>query len=212
MEALKMINKLPQYTTMLFSNIWESAADFKTDFAASPFNGCISSVEGTPTEANPIVPHDNVSRTFYLLFAKYGNNPIANLDITQFKMKIFSLMFMFGPTWEKRLELQERLRALGESDLLAGSKAIYNTAVNPSTAPVTTTLEELAYINGQNTTNHKRSKMEAYGQLWELLDNDVTNDYLTKFKVCFKQFVAPERPLLYITNEDEEEVEEDEGE
>ena len=41
--------KTPQYTTMLFSEIWDSAEDFKADFAACPFNGCISATEGTPT-------------------------------------------------------------------------------------------------------------------------------------------------------------------
>ena len=204
------IIKKPQYNTMLFTEIWDDVSDFKTDFAASPFNGAISATEGTPTEANPIVPHDNVSRTFYLLYAKYGNNPIANFDINQFKMKVFGIMFQYGPTWEKRLEIQERLRAISDSDLQIGSKAIYNQASNPSTAPSTSALSELTYINGQNTTNYKKSKMEAYGQLWTLLDNDVTGDYINKFKVCFKQFVRPENPLLYVTDAEESEEEEEE--
>lgn len=204
------IEMKPQYSTVLFTDVWDDVTDFKTDFAASPFNGAISATEGTPSETNPIVPHDNVSRTFYLLYAKYGNNPIANQDINQFKFKVFGLIFQYGPTWEKRLEIQERLRGISDSDLLKGSKAIYNTAMNPSTAPSTSSLDELTYINSQNTTNYKKSKMDAYAQLWDLLDTDVTGDYINKFKICFKQFVRPENPLLYIT--DAEESEEDEGE
>ena len=129
------ITMKPQYSTMLFTDVWDDVTDFKTDFAASPFNGAISATEGTPSESNPIVPHDNVSRTFYLLYAKYGNNPIANRDINQFKMKVFGLIFQYGPTWEKRLEVQERLRGISDGDLLKGSKAIYNTAMNPSPSP-----------------------------------------------------------------------------
>lgn len=194
------ITMLPQYRTMLFTDVWEDEESFKDDFADSPFDGCISDTEGTPTEAEPIVPHDSLGRLYYLLYARYGNNPIANNDINQFKGKVFAIIFQYGPTWEKRLEIQERLRAISDADLLKGAKAIYNTAMNPSTTPSTQALEELNYINAQNTTNYKKSKMDAYGQLWQLLDNDVTGDFLNKFRICFKQFVRPEKPLLYITD------------
>jgi hypothetical protein len=90
--------------------------------------------------------------------------------------------------------------------LLAGSKAIYNTALNPSVSPSTSSLEELTYINSQNTTNYKRSKLEAYAQLLDLLEVDVTEEFLNKFKKCFKVFVAPEEPTLFVTEIDDDEV------
>ena len=188
---------IPQYSTVLFTDIWDSAEDFKSDFQDSPFNGSIKdgSVTGQP---------DNVSLVFYLLYARYGNNPIANLDETQWKFKIFSTIFQYGPSWEKRLDIQKKLRELSDADLLAGSKAIHNTALNPSTTPSTSSLDELTYINSQNTTNYKKSKMEAYAQLWELINTDVTEDFLNKFKKCFKIFVSAEQPLLYVSDNDEE--------
>ena len=145
---------LPQYSTELFVDIWDDVADFKSDLADSPFAGCIST-------SNP----DNVSVVFYLLYARYGNNPIANQDINQWKFKIFSVIFQYGPTWEKRLDVQNKLRSISDDDLLKGSKAIYNHAYNPSEAPSTGTLDELNFINDQNTTNYKKSKMDAYAQL-----------------------------------------------
>ena len=150
-----------QYTTAIFTDIWNSADEFKADLNASAFAGCMQdgSVEGQK---------DNVSLLFYLLYAKYGNTPIANNDITQFKYKVFSIMYQYGPTWEKKTEIQEKLRGLTEADLLTGAKAIYNSALNPGTAPSTNTLDELDYINSQNTTNYKKSKMEAYGILLEM--------------------------------------------
>ena len=186
------IEMTPQYSTVLFNEIWESAADFKTEFAASPFTGSISA-------SNP----DNVTLLYYLLYGKYGNNPIANQDIEQFKIKLFGIIFSYGPAWEKRLDIQAKLRGLSDSDILIGSKAIYNQAANPSTIPSTSSLDELTYINGQNVTSYKRSKMEAYGQLWELISTDVTTAFIDKFKVCFKIFVRHERPLLYITEEED---------
>lgn len=189
---------IPQYGTVTFVDIWDDVADFKSDLAASPFDGCLKdgSVTGQP---------DNVSLLFYLLYARYGNNPIANYDINQWKFKIFSTMFQYGPSWEKRLDIQDKLRGLSEADIIAGSKAIYNNALNPSTAPSTGSLEELTYINSQNTTNYKKSKMEAYAQLWNLIETDVTEEFLLKFKKCFKIFVSAEQPLLYVTDEEEDE-------
>lgn len=89
---------------------------------------------------------------------------------------------------------------------MAGSRAIYNHAYNPSTDPSTSTLEELAMINDQNTTNYKRSKLEAYAQLWDLLETDITGEFIDRFAVCFKKFVSPERTFVYIDPlyEDEE--------
>lgn len=185
---------LPQYSTKLFTDIWDNVDDFKSDLADSPFAGCIS------TESP-----DNVSIVFYLLYARYGNNPIANLDELQWKFKIFSTIFQYGPTWEKRLELQDKIRSLTESDLLTGSKAIHNHAFNPSTAPSTSSLTELTYINDQQTSSFKKNKLDAYTQQWDMLETDVTEDFLNKFKKCFKIFVSPERPLLYVTDLDEEE-------
>lgn len=190
MEVTTMSRMIPQYSTQLFCDIYDDVDEFKAEFEDSPFNGCISA--------------DSENLVFYLLYSRYGNNPIANEDINQFKMKLFATIFQYGPSWEKRLDIQKKLRELSDDEILKGSKAIYNTALNPSTAPSTATLEELNYINSQNTTNYKKSKMDAYAQLWELIDTDVTEDFLVKFRRCFKMFVSAERPLIYVTEEDEE--------
>ena len=187
-----MINayKLPEYDTKLFTEIWEDKDEFLADYNSA----------GIPTT----ISTSNATTLYYLLYAKYGNNPIANRDITQFKYKVLSIIFEYGPTWEKRMSIQQSLRNLTEDDIIKGARAIYNSALNPGTAPSTASLEELTYINQQNTTNYKKSKMEAYAQLWELLTTDVTSAFVSKFKVCFKQFVRPEKPVIYVTVEEED--------
>ena len=199
------ITKTPQYNTMLFTDVWSSALDFKNDYVATGiYTEPVTDGNGVTTKAGTKLSDASINLLFYLLYSKYGNNPIANNDVNQFKFKIFSIVFQYGPSWEKRLDIQEKLRALSDEDIIKGSKAIYNTALNPSTDPSTASLEELEYINSQNTTNYKKSKMDAYTQLWDLLATDVTGEFINKFKVCFKQFVRPENPLLYITEEGEE--------
>lgn len=186
-----MNSMFPQYTTKLFTEVWESESDFRDDYLANPLQGVSAS--------DP----DNLTTIYYLLYAKYGNSPIANFDVNQFKAKVFGIMWQYGPSWEKRLDIQAKLRALSEDDIIKGAKAIYNHAYNPSQAPSTSTLEEIDYINDQNTTNYKKSKMEAYAQLWDLIDTDVTQEFINRFKVCFKTFVAPERPLIYVSEDED---------
>ena len=185
------MSNYPRFDTKLFTEIYDDAGTF-----VYYYKHC-----GIPTT----ISDSNCNTLYYLLYARYGNNPIANLDEEQFKYKICAIIFQYGPTWEKRLAIQQSLRGLSEDDLIKGSKAIYNHAYNPSDAPGTGTLGELEFINDQNTTNYKKSKMDAYGQLWELLNTDVTGEFLSKFQKCFKQFVRPEKHWIYVTELGDEE-------
>ena len=322
MEVQKMNNveMFPQYDTKLMTEVWSKASDFLTDYQNA----------GIPTT----ISNQNATTLYYLLYAKYGNTPIANYDENQWKYKMFSIIFQYGPTWEKRLDIQTTLRGLQISDLLdngsyraissqsgsetssktgsdnntrtlntteknTGTSALANTgtdttastgtqsvahtgtvvtagetediknhAYNPSTAPAQNAYSPLSYINEQhatkndvnstvtnnltdtttndleNQTTHNTTstttndlsrtdtgtitdaraitdsvsaenssqnetttvmtagKLKAYEKLLELLDTDVTGAFINKFKVCFKQFVMPERHMIYVTEEE----------
>ena len=312
---------IPQYDTKLMTEVWSQASEFLTDYQNI----------GIPTT----ISVQNATTLYYLLYARYGNTPIANYDENQWKYKMFSIIFQYGPTWEKRLDIQNTLRGLQISDLVdngsfhelfshsasetssktgsdnntrtlntteknTGTSAVANTgtdttastgtqsvshtgtvgttgetediknhAYNPSTAPAQNAYSPLSYINEQNanknnanstvtnnltdtTTNDLQNqtthnttstttndlsradtgtikddrtisdsassentsqnetttvmtagKLKAYEKLLELLDTDVTGNFISKFKVCFKQFVMPERHMIYVTeNED----------
>ena len=220
----------PMYDTNLFCEIWDSSDSFLADYN----NTGAEFTNQVPTT----ISQENALMTYLLLFSRYGNNPIANYDVAQFKNKIFTIIWQYGPAWEKRLKMQEDIRGLTLQDITTGTKTdwtsdasqsqtnsgsdttINNHAYNPSTAPSAQSTNELDYIDQQNVakgsdtrtisgTDSKttgqvvtRSKMDAYAQLWELVATDVTNDYISKFKRCFKQFVAPERNMIYVTEED----------
>lgn len=191
---------LPQYSTILFTQVWDNATEFIADYKLS---GLYDATDAS--HLNNSISDANANLLFYLLYARYGNSPIANRDVNQFQYKVFSIIFQYGPTWAKELEVQKKIRALSDEDIKLGSKAIYNQALNPQTEPSTASLEELTYINQQNTTNYKKSPLEGYAILMELLKQDVTEDFLRKFNVCFKKFVTPEKPLIYVTEEEEDE-------
>ena len=40
--------------------------------------------------------------------------------------------------------------------------------------------------------------------LIDLLNTDVTEDFIKKFNVCFKKFVTPERPLIYVEEDEDD--------
>lgn len=190
-----MNRMLPEFDTMKFTDIWDNAEDFKTDYKSSGLYNNIAKITD-----------DSISMLYYLLYARYGNSPIANFDTTQFQYKVFSIIFEYGPTWEKQLSVQKALRDLTNAQIQQGSFAMYNQALNPSTAPATDTTTPLTYINQQNTTRYTKSPLEGYATLLELLSTDVTKAFIDKFKVCFKVFVKPERPLLYVTDLEEDET------
>jgi len=200
---------MDKYNTMLLTEIWEDSEEFKTEYLASglaPDGQRLHTSDDVKAVENGtnIYYNDYVEILYGLLYAKFGGTPIANLTVNQFKYKLFSIIYKYGPTWEKKIELQEKLRELSEDDLLQGSKAIHNHAFGDATAPGTSTLEETAYINDQNTTNYKRSKIEGYSILWEALSTDVTENFLRQFQVCFKRVVAPEFGPRIISDIDEE--------
>ena len=278
-----MSKMIPQYDTKLFTDIWEEASDFLYDYQNV----------GIPTT----ISNGNATTLYYLLYARYGNNPIANYDEEQFKYKVMSIIFQYGPTWEKRLSVQNTLRGLTIEDLVgdgsfselfghqgAGTSTttndltnrrvidtdtsntgtvrqqgngtdenVKNNALNPSQAPAVNAYTPLTYINSQeankltsnqdnlrtdnlastqdttdtltntgtvgvvnsdNATNNTTrtlttGKLKAYEHLLALLDSDVTGDFISKFRVCFKQFVLPERTWIYVTEVEEED--EDDG-
>jgi len=151
-----------------------------------------------------VLTNDELTTLYYLLYARYGNDTIASYDENQFIYKVFSTIYMYGPTWAKRIEVQNKIRGLTDDELMTGSKNILNTALNPGGTGTTADLTELNYINQQNTSNVKRGKLEAYTILWDILKTDVTEDFINKFKKLFIYILQPDYPLWYKTDEENE--------
>ena len=172
------------YRTRSFADIYPNVGIFETEYLQASIPAKFSN-------------SSTIKTLYYLLYSRYGNSHIAFSDENQFKYSVLSIIFMYGPTWEKRLLLQDELRALTADEIQIGSTAIYNHAFNPSQAPSTQTLEELTFINEQNTTKYKKSKLEGISTLMALLDTDVTEEFISKFKRLFITITAPDYPLLY---------------
>ena len=112
---------LPQMRHKHFSQFWGNDADaFLTDCKAS----------GIPLKISD-------ESTTTLLLAEFANSTIANRDENQFKNRLYATIFRYGPTWEKRLDIQEKVRNLTEDEISTGMKQIINKAEHPGTLPST---------------------------------------------------------------------------
>lgn len=175
------------YRTRKFADIYETVDSFVTDIQASPLNK---------------LPTDSCKTLYYLLYGKYGNSHIASSDENQFKYRLYSIVWQYGPTWKREVELQDKLREMNDDEILSGAKSINNVSLNPATE-----IEEdvvLKTVNQQTTMSMKKARIDAYAQFIALLKKDVTAEFLGKFKELFLIIVEPEGPLYYITEEEED--------
>lgn len=176
------------FVNLTFLDVFDTAEEFKAEYEDSKLATGLSRVSS-----------ESIDIIYYLLYSRYGNSVIASFDENQFKYKVFSTIFMYGPAWERRLEVQKAVRELSEDEIMKGTKRINNRSYNPSTAPSTDTLEELTTINEQLTDGWKKSKLEGYATLLNVLDTDVTEEFINKFKKLFITIVEPNMPLWYET-------------
>lgn len=172
------------YRTRTFTQIFPDAETFSAQWESTPFAKILD--DSLPNEV-----------LYFLLYARYGNSHIASSDENQFKYKMFSIMFQYGPSWNKELRIQQELRVANFDDFRQGTTNIVNNANNPSVEPTTQTLNELPYINQQNVSKVTRSKADGYALLLSLLKKDVTEDFLKRFQYLFLTIVEPEKPLWY---------------
>lgn len=185
------MNMMDKYNTMTFVQVWDDSDVFEAEYKATPFYDYEAATQSTPAKLHNSLTDDNILILFSLLYAKYGNSPIANINVNQFKYKVFSIIFKYGPAWQKKLDIQDKIREI--QDVQQGSFAIHNHAFNDASGPATDDPEYISeYVNDQNTTRYKKSPLEGYMIQWDALSADITEEFINKFKVCFKTVVAPE--------------------
>lgn len=182
------------FRTRTFAQIYNNFEAFQNEFAATPFAEAVA----TDKEEATI----NLQLLFYMLYARYGNSHIANSDENQFKYGLFNTIFMYGPAWATRLSAQKAIRELGIDEARKGGTATYNHAYNPSTAPTMNETDGLPYINDQNKTLYTKSMLEGYANLLALVETDVSEEFINKFRKLFTKIAYGDEPLLYITQED----------
>lgn len=148
----------------------------------------------------PSVSDANLTKLYYLLYARYGNSVIASFDENQFSYKMASIIFNEGPIWQKKLAVQAELQTLSLEDAQISAKNIGNHAFNPGEGYDLDSDGILQTINDQNVSTQKISPVVAAQLILQSLA-DVTTSFINRFENLFLKFVEPELPLWYTSEE-----------
>lgn len=184
------------YNNRTFSEIFPDADTFYNEYLQSG----LASTESTVTEPNMKV-------LYYLMISRWANSHPKSSDENRFIMSLFSIVMMYGPSWEARLKVQKEFRDLiGNEELFTGSTQINNHAYNPGTPASTEEFEPLSKINDQTAQRWKKSKLEGYANLMAVLKTDVSDEFLDKFDHLFRNMLEPDGNLYYITTPEEQEM------
>lgn len=188
---------LPLYNTQTFTEIFPDYDSFK-DTIDNDFDSYCKN----------ILKENELLTLYWMLYSRYGENPITNYTVSVFKAKMVAIIFAKGPSWAKKLDIQNKLRNLTDEEITLGSKSILNKALHPETDPTTDTTDELSYINSQDVTKQKRSLIDGYSYLDSVLKNDVSEEFISAFKPLFSKFVSPTITRIYENEIKEEEEDE----
>ena len=178
------------FETSYFSDIYPDLETFEADFELFKDSLAFYGDFKAPSM---------VSKIYFMLASEYAySHHIGARD--QWKAMLWARIFEYGPYLEKDLEMQKEVLKLDINDLREGTKAIYNSALNPGTYPSTNSLQELDYINQQNTTNYKKSKAEAILVLKEIMNKNLIKEFLGRFKNLFIGICYPNYSRYYIND------------
>ena len=183
------------FDNVKFSDVWGTAESFVDTY---------NEVGLPKTEYQ--LDDDTLKLVWILLIGRFADSTIKPYNTYgAFQVRFMSRVWQYAPAWKKELDIQNKLRELSleeGSELYVGGSAIYNSAMNPGTLPSTGTKEELDFINSQNVTKYKKSKLEGLALLTDLLKTDVTEQFLRRFDDFFKKIIYSGRTLTYTTYEE----------
>lgn len=171
------------YRTRTFADIFKSSDDFYNFYHN---NGAIPET----------ISEQSVRVLWALLYGKHGNDCIKSSDENRFKFQLISIVWQYGPTWQRKIEIQKKLRELTDAEITAGTQMIVGEGINPSTQLSDTEIEG-AGVNNYSRQRYKKSPLEGYANLLGLLENDVTSEFINRFGKLFRQIAVPDAALWY---------------
>ena len=190
-----MKSNFQTFDNITFSDLYPTQEDFVNSYKEVGFPQTY--------EGGNYVTDEDLKLIWLLLIGRFADSTIKPFNTYgAFQVRFMSRVWQHAPAWKKNLDIQNKLRSLSledGSDIYKGSSAIYNSAMNPSTIPGTNTNEELNFINSQNVTKYKKSKLEGLALLSDLLKNDVTETFLRRFDDFFKTIIYTGKEYTYVT-------------
>ena len=185
------------FDNIKFGELWSTKEDFVNSYKEVGFPQTF--------EGGTYVTDADLELIWLLLIGRFAVSTIKPYNTYgAFQVRFMSKVWQYAPAWKKELDIQNKLRELSledGSELFLGGSAIYNSALNPGTQPSTNDTDELNFINSQNVTKYKKSKIEGLAILSSLLKTDITDQFLNRFNEFFKSIIYSGRELTYVTED-----------
>ena len=160
---------------MKLNQVWKTPNELKQALKNSYAKDCLSD--------------ENAEVLSNLLFAKYANSRISNSSVEQFKLKMWSVVFRYGPSWEAKLKIQDQVRSINDEDLEKGD-TIISSSYDPNGQFGCSENEIYGdNLRSQSASVSKLSKLKALSQKWTMIESDVTTAFINAFKECFTTVV-----------------------
>ena len=185
------------FRTRTFANIFPTVTDFTTWYSTC-------GVPDVLLSGSDYTKY-NINAIYFLMISYYANSHIKSSDENRFKLQLMAIIYEAAPVWQRQMYLQSKILALADDDVLKGARSVTNHAMHPDTAPATSSLEELTYIDDQNTMNWVKDKAKGFAEARDYLDPDICSRFMAKFKKLFLAVLYPDRPLLYESDAEEDE-------
>lgn len=187
------------FDNITFSDLWQTSESFVQAYKDTGLPQTFTNDDNT---TGNYVSDETLSLIWKLMIGRYADSTIKPYNtFGAFQMRFMSRIWQHAPAWKKELDIQNKLRSMSLNDgspIYEGTKSFYNSAQNPGTPPIT---EELQYINSQNVTKHRKSKLEGLAILTDLMKKDITEAFLRRFDDFFRNIIFSGRTLLYETVE-----------
>lgn len=183
--------------TTKFSEIFTSMTDLSTGWKYSMFNLQLSTGQ-MKTDL------ENYSFLLYtLLSSRYGSSYISDISVDSFKNKLFAIYFQYGPRWIKQLDIQNKVYNLTDAELMSGAITKSTHGYNPSTVPGTANDDtSIETVNDQSLVKYTKSKLEAYANQLNLLDDGITEEFMNRFAKLFMTTIDIDDVLEVLEDDD----------
>jgi hypothetical protein len=180
------------YRTRTFEEIFEGNAEL----GKSSYEVFAEEIKGLDLPLK--ISDEKLQDLFYLLFSYYGHSHIKSSSEEQFKYRLGSIIYMYGPTWEKRLTLLDDMYKKTIDQIKEGDITFNNYADNPDTlSPNSDKLTPLSLISQQSISGKKKGELEAYAAYLNQTITDVSKEFIDRFNTLFIAITAPDWDLLY---------------
>lgn len=183
-------------------DIWTSPLNFWENFSETLLGREISPQPplDPQEEYNPEITPKEVQKYFFMLYARYKNSTIIGEDEDQWKDRFYLTFYEFAPSYKQKYSIQQKLRTMTEEDMVKGAMQKTQHGYNPSTDVNPDPDTAITTVNDQNLLRYTKGKLNGYNELLALLKNDVTEQFVNRFKNLFIKV-----PLKNYWKEDDDE-------